>query len=131
LAVADLEQPSFSITQPTLIELAHPELSAGGLFQLAYALDGYELRPDPADPRRRIKETVTVDVLEVTPTSSKIRITPKRKLSQLELMAVVDQLLSQAPRGIVAEKLRIERIAWDVPGAGMASDERGSLGRIK
>jgi hypothetical protein len=120
-----------SITHPAIVELAHPELSAGGLFQLAYALDGHELREDPADPQRRIKETLTVDVLEMTPTSSRIRITPKRRLTQLELMAYIDFLLARAPRGIFPDRLRIERVQWEVPAPGMSSDDRGSLRRIR
>lgn len=129
--MADAEAPQISLSHPAVLELAHPELSASGLFQLAYALDGFELRSDPSHPGRRLKDTFTVDVLEVAPTSSKIRVTPKRRLTQFELTAAIEQLLSQVPRGIFPDKLRIERVVWDVPGSGMASDDRGTMGRIK
>jgi hypothetical protein len=120
---------SFLVDRAAELVLEHPPLSGAGMFQLAFALDGYELRRDPEDPTRRIGESLTVEVLDVKPTRSTIRLTPRRDLSYLELLAKTDSMLEQVGRGIFDEKPRLVSVTWDAPVGRPPSSRRPAQSR--
>ena len=127
LPVGDSSEVDF----PVVLTFDHPELSLQGMFQLAGAFDEYELADDPTNPGRQVKARLAVDVGDVTPTRTTIRVTPSEPLAYLDLAAIVDAMIERVTNGIVQGRAALVRMTWEIQTPGVASDERRARGRIR
>ncbi|MBI2078169.1 MAG: hypothetical protein HYT80_07350 [Euryarchaeota archaeon] len=121
---------SIAVDFPVVLTFDHPELTLQGMFQFAGALDEYELQGDPINGRP-VKERISVDVVDVTPTRTTIRVTPMKRLAYLDLAAIVDAMIHRVTSGIINGRVALVRMTWEIEAPGVASDERRTRGRIR
>ena len=121
---------SIAVDFPVVLTFDHPELTLQGMFQFAGAFDEYELQDDPINGRP-VKERIAVDVVEVTPTRTTIRVTPVKRLAYLDLAAIVEAMIQRVTTGIVQGRVALVRMTWEIEGPGVASDTRQTRGRIR
>lgn len=123
------DHQQFGIDAPLILYLEHEDFSADDMFRLAFILDGFELRRDPADPTRRIKHRLIFDVVEMEPRSTTVKATPRRPLTHEELRVYVTAMID-AVRETMGHSLRLQRMMWEMRDYGIPSDERTTLRRI-
>lgn len=114
---------------PFLITLEHPTLDVKGMFELTQAFDMYEMQLGP-DGQHQLKEIILVDVLEVTPTLTTIKVTPAEAMPYLELLKHVDPMLTKVASLFFKSKFKVARLTWEIGQTGVASDLRGMLRKI-
>jgi hypothetical protein len=115
---------------PFLVYLDHEPIGLADMFRLTEALDFYEIEPDPSGARELVKHTLTVDVVEVTPTDTTIKITPTRPVSYDVLSAHLDALLKRIGKSVLKKAPKLKRLRWEIAKFGVASDMRGMLRSI-
>ncbi len=109
------------VAYPFVLTLAHRPLRPREMFKVSRTFDFHELGGGQ----------LVVDVEDVQPTQTTLRMTPRRPLTydviEEEVQRIVEDLGPQA----FDEAPTVSRLDWLVPNLGMHSRDRQSMGRIR
>src|ERR1041384_1147920 len=73
--------PEIGINFPFIVTIEHGALGLADMFAVTRAFDLYEMEKDLSDNEGLVKENILVDVLECTPTTTTVKVTPVETLS--------------------------------------------------
>ncbi|MHB1260554.1 MAG: hypothetical protein ACYC2H_02435 [Thermoplasmatota archaeon] len=116
------------VEYPFKLTVEHDALDLKGMFASAEAFDLYEVGGAAAESLGTARHWLCVDVIEVTPTTTTVHVTPTRPMSYAgiatETQSMVDGIAASVfPGGHV----RGTRVQWIVSNTGIPSDMRGRL----
>jgi hypothetical protein len=117
----------FGVDFPFRITIAHPELDLATMFAVTECFDFYEVNGVAGENRGHHRKDLYIDVLEITPTSTCLRVTPSRLMMYAEIGAELQQLVEGVGERFMGGKARVAQIQWIVDRTGIASDLRGRL----
>ncbi|MBI2077183.1 MAG: hypothetical protein HYT80_02255 [Euryarchaeota archaeon] len=115
---------------PFVLVLEHPVVDLPGMFELTQAFDMYEMEADSTDQQGLVKENILVDVLELTPTVTTIKVTPAETMSYAAMAKHTQAMLDSLSKRLFKGKARIVRMSWEIDKTGVASDLRGMLRKV-
>lgn len=115
---------------PFTIQVEHAALTLPEMFEVTRAFDLYEMEEDLSDREGLVKENMLVDVLEITPTQTLIKVTPAFAMPYPLLAKHTELMIKQVTKSVLKGKARVTKIRWEVDKTGVASDLRGMLRKI-
>jgi hypothetical protein len=112
---------------PFLMTIEHPPLNLEQMFMVSRAFDFYEMETDLSDNEGAVKEHMVVDVLEVTPKQTLLKITPAEPMAYQHLATHTKLMMGAVSKRQFKGQLKVTKIQWQVDKTGIASDMRGRL----
>jgi hypothetical protein len=109
------------VETPFMLVLGHRHLKAGEMFHASRTFDFHEI----GGGRLR------VDVEEVQPEQTTLRITPRRPLTYEELETEADGIVEDLGPEAYGEVPTVERLAWLVQHADLDRVARAGMSRIR
>jgi len=124
----ELREKKPNIDFPFKLTIEHGPLDFAGMFQAAEAFDFYEVRGINGENAGKARRDLCVDVLEVTPTSTTLHVTPARLMSYADIAAEMEHMVTGIAKNVLpGGKAKGLKVQWLVPNPGIPSDLRGRL----
>lgn len=117
----------FGVDFPIRVVVEHPPLSLSRMFTVTEAFDFYEVNGVAGENKGKMRKDLLVDVLEITPTTTILRITPTRLMLYPEIGKEIEELVTGMSEHYLGGKAKVSLIQWIVERMGVASDLRGRL----
>lgn len=113
---------------PFKLTVEHGVLDFQGMFAAAEAFDFYEVHGVAGENFGKARRDLCVDVVEVTPTSTTVHVTPAKPLSYADIAAEMEAMVTGiAKHHLPGGKAKGMKIQWLVSNTGIPSDLRGRL----
>jgi hypothetical protein len=130
-ATAQPAQPRIkkpNIDFPFKLTVEHGALDFKGMFAAAEAFDFYEVHGVAGENFGKARRELCVDIVEVTPTSTTVHVTPAKPMSYQAIAEEMDTMVTGIARhAFPGGKAKGMRVQWLVPNTGIPSDLRGRL----
>jgi hypothetical protein len=115
---------------PFTLVIEHAALDLPQMFAVTKAFDLYEMQEDLSDREGLVKENMLVDVLEITPTETLVKVTPAFAMPYPLLAKHTELMIKQIAKDVLKGKAKVTKIKWEIDKTGVASDLRGMLRKI-
>ena len=125
------ERPRPTVGFPFRLTLEHPPVDLRGMFRLTHAFDLYEVRGVAGENVDHARKDITVDVLEVTPTTTTLHITPANAMTYEALAAEVEALVKGIADRHLGGHAKAAKLQWLVDPIGITSDMRGRIRAVQ
>lgn len=113
---------------PFRLTVEHGPLDFKGMFAAAEAFDFYEVNGVDGENSGKARRELCIDVLEVTPTSTTVHVTPARPMSYAAIAEEMESMVNGIARHkLPGGKVKGMRVQWLVANTGIPSDLRGRL----
>lgn len=109
------------VDHPFLLTLAHRRLKPREMFHVSRTFDFHEVGGG----------RLVVDVEEVQPERTVLRLTPNRPMSYAEIEQEADGILEELGPVAYGQVPTLERLDWLVPHSGIHGAEREAMRRIR
>ena|SRR5688572_24314810 len=106
---------------PFLLTLEHRKLRPREMFKVSRVFDLHEMGGSG----------LVVDVEDVAPTQTILRVTPTKPMTYDAIEAEADRIVEQAGTQAFGEAPTLARLDWLVPDPGMHTRDRQTTGRIR
>jgi hypothetical protein len=125
------EITNIAVNFPFTIIVEHPVRDLAGMFLVTQAFDMWEMEKDPSEKGgTQVKEKILVDVLECTPTTTTVKVTPAFAMSYKDMALHTDVMMRTLSKRLFAGKAKVVKLTWEVDKTGVASDIRGMLRKV-
>jgi hypothetical protein len=126
--MVELREKKPNIDFPFKLTVEHGALDFAGMFRAAEAFDFYEVRGIAGENVGKARRDLCVDVLEVTPTSTTLHVTPAKLMSYAEIAAEMEHMVTGIAKLVLpGGKAKGLKVQWVIPNTGIPSDLRGRL----
>ena len=117
-----------NIDFPFKLTVEHGQLDFKGMFAAAEAFDFYEVHGVAGENFGKARRELCVDIVEVTPTSTTVHVTPAKPMSYAAIAAEMEFMVAGiAKHTFPGGKAKGMKVQWLVPNTGIPSDLRGRL----
>lgn len=101
------------------------------MFQLTEVFDLYEMKKDPTEEADCVKDILLVDVLEIEPKRTLMKITPSEPMPYRSLATHVATMLKIIGKQHFSGEIQPVKLNWEIAKAGVSSDLRGMLRSVQ
>ena len=113
---------------PFKLTVEHAALDFKGMFASAEAFDFYEVNGVAGENFGKARRELCIDIVEVTPTSTTVHVTPARPMSYAEIATEMEFMVNGiAKNTFPGGKAKGMKVQWLVANTGIPSDLRGRL----
>ncbi|MFA5944948.1 MAG: hypothetical protein WC876_10840 [Candidatus Thermoplasmatota archaeon] len=113
---------------PFKLTVEHAPLDFKGMFASAEAFDFYEVHGVAGENFGKARRELCIDIVEVTPTSTTVHVTPARPMSYAAIAEEMEFMVTGiAKHTFPGGKAKGMKVQWLVPNTGIPSDLRGRL----
>lgn len=117
-----------NIDFPFKLTVEHAALDFKGMFAAAEAFDFYEVNGVAGENFGKARRELCIDIVEVTPTSTTVHVTPARPMTYAAIAAEMESMVNGIARHTFpGGKAKGMKVQWLVPNTGIPSDLRGRL----
>lgn len=117
-----------NIDFPFKLTVEHGPLDFKGMFAAAEAFDFYEVHGVAGENFGKARRELCIDILEVTPTSTTVHVTPAKPMSYADIAEEMEFMVNGiAKHKLPGGKVKGMKVQWLVPNTGIPSDLRGRL----
>ncbi|HUR25835.1 MAG TPA: hypothetical protein VM327_07480 [Candidatus Thermoplasmatota archaeon] len=126
-------QPEVRVKKPNVdfpfkLTVEHAPLDFKGMFASAEAFDFYEVHGVAGENFGKARRELCIDIVEVTPTSTTVHVTPAKPMSYAAIAAEMEYMVTGiAKHTFPGGKAKGMKVQWLVPNTGIPSDLRGRL----
>ncbi len=124
-------EDAVNVNFPFLMEIEHPALDLMTMFQLTEVFDLYEMQKDPTEEGDRVKDIFLVDVLEIEPKRTLMKITPSEPMPYRRLAKHVATMLKIVGKQHFKGQIKPVKLSWEIRKTGVSSDLRGMLRSVQ
>lgn len=129
--LGERREDKVNVNFPFLMEIEHPTLDIMRMFQLTEVFDLYEMQKDPSKEHDRVKDIFLVDVLEIEPKRTLMKITPAEPLPYRDLAKHVALMLKIIGKQHLKDQIKPVKLSWEISKTGVSSDLRGMLRSVQ
>jgi hypothetical protein len=127
-ATADARVKKPNVDFPFKLTVEHAALDFKGMFASAEAFDFYEVNGVAGENFGKARRELCVDIVEVTPTSTTVHVTPARPMTYAAIAEEMEFMVTGIARHTFpGGKAKGMKVQWLVPNTGIPSDLRGRL----
>lgn len=117
-----------NIDFPFKLTVEHAALDFKGMFAAAEAFDFYEVNGVAGENFGKARRELCIDIVEVTPTSTTVHVTPARPMTYPAIAAEMESMVGGIAKHLFpGGKAKGLKVQWLVPNTGIPSDLRGRL----
>lgn len=129
--IGERTEDAVNVNFPFLMEIEHPTLDLMKMFQLTEVFDLYEMQKDPLKEADLVKNVFLVDVLEIEPKRTLMKITPAEPMPYRRLAKHVAMMLKVIGKKHFKGGIKPVKLSWEIAKTGVSSDLRGMLRSVQ